>query len=232
MNKKFHFTNKNFIYPLDIQTPNVNVDTFDFAMLLPWNWFRPKNDVWCEPLLKVLKHLQTNILVENKQGEYILPEGTKLYHSSLNEHVRFTADRLTFFGIDVVISIWYLLEMVIQYQEYTDSPYNSNIGYLYEFVTTKPIKVSLLQRISDHPKDGNKCKGNVVCIHPQLSYHGDTDAPPPYELCIEVSMNVKYHQDDIRLNKKYTADLSELEKNKRKSLKEFDPVFTLKEINI
>jgi len=54
MNKKFHFTNKNFIYPLDIQTPNVNVDTFDFEMLLPWNWFRPKNDVWCEPLLKVL----------------------------------------------------------------------------------------------------------------------------------------------------------------------------------
>lgn len=42
-------------------------------------------------------------------------------------------------------------------------------GYLYVFETTKPIRVEVLTKLEDNPKEVEKCD-EKVCLHPQGAY--------------------------------------------------------------
>ena len=119
---------------------------------------------------------------------YYIPKGTKLYHGSLDFYLTFdptcmtcAPDRLTFFGLDIAISLWYLYEMNLR----QDKPY----GVIYEFDVVEDIPIHVIQDIYEHPTSDKKCltKG-VACVHPQYAYHGNEGSFG--ELSMEMTMNL------------------------------------------
>lgn len=121
--------------------------------------------------------------------DYYLPKGTKLYHGSLDFYLTFdpscmtcASNRLTFFGLDITISLWYLYELNLRQDK--------QFGVIYEFDVVEDIPVYDLEDIEEqHPFDVKQCsvKG-VACIHPQYAYHGQ---PGDYgELSMELTMNL------------------------------------------
>ena len=179
------------------------------------------NDEWKKPV-------QDNIsYIKNKFNNYI-PIGKKLYHSSLNHELNFTnmknKDRITFFGLDVVISLWYILEM----NTFRSKTCN---GKLYEFVVVKNIPFNILHELTDNPKDYDIYKRTgISCIHPQIAFHGNTESKPPYDLCIELAMNMKYFKDYIKLKQTYIVDPTILDNNKYKN--DFNPIDSIIEIEM
>ena len=212
MESYIKFCNR-FQYPLKIKsTPNYN------PYSLCCNLF---NYEWQVPV-------QDNIsYIKNKFTNFITV-GTKLYHGSLQHDLNFNdlknKDQITFFGLDVVISLWYILEI----NTFRNKMRN---GKLYEFVVVKDIPFNLLCELTDNPKDYNIYKKSAIsCIHPQIAFHGDTESSPPYDLCIELAMNMKYFKDYIKLKQTYIVDPTILDDNKYKN--DFNPVDSIIEIEL
>ena len=118
--------------------------------------------------------------------EYYIPEGTKLYHSSFTYYQNFDKDRITYFGIDIIIALWYLFEESPKYND-------DNFGYIYEFIVKKNIPVYILENIKDHPYNysgvGKICQNKkIACIHPQYAYHGDSMRVNYKEMSTELTM--------------------------------------------
>ena len=200
-----------FVYPIipndDLPTSSPHNSMFSF---LPFNWIFSE---WIPYLDRNINYIKT------KFPNGYLPVGTKLYHGSLDldlDFMNLKKNIITFFGLDVVISIWYILEM---------TSYNKHlhIGKIYEFNIIKSIPFNLLEELVNHPKENRICKENA-CIHPQLAYHGTTEADPPYDLSIEVSMNMKYFKTYIQLTETYLVDTNILYHNRYKLFSEFNPV--------
>ncbi len=124
-------------------------------------------------------------MIDGQTIEYYIPKGTKLYHSSLDFYQSFDGDRITFFGIDIIISLWYLVEM--NYRN------GKRFGVIYEFDVIEDIPVYILKHIKNHPYDpfgtGTICRSKeFACIHPQYAYHQDPDSFG--EMSMEVTMNL------------------------------------------
>jgi hypothetical protein len=204
------------IYPLipNDQLPRSNPYGL-FNSILPWNWLNSK---WSSPI-------KTNIeYIESLKG--YIPVGTSLYHGSLDHHLDFNKlkkDKITFFGLDAIISIWYILEL-----EHIFIMNRRNIithGKLYEFKVIKPIPIHILHELYDHPNFYSVCKKNeIACIHPQIAFHGTGDAYPPYDLGIEITMNMKYFSSYIKLHASHIVNIETLYKNRRKLFSQFNPI--------
>jgi hypothetical protein len=143
-----------------------------------------------------LQYIKDHILLKydepkNIDGQtiiYYIPKGTKLYHSSFIFDQKFNMDRITFFGIDIIISLWYLLEELLRPQHS-----NKRFGLIYEFEVIEDIPVYILEKISNHPYnsygEGVICKSKqFACIHPQYAYHGNTHHFK--EMSMEITMNL------------------------------------------
>lgn len=164
------------------------------------------------------KSLLTTVKSNNKnENTYILPEGTILFHSSTMSDFdikKLKDDRITFFGIDVSISLWYLTEMYTDFKGrfFTENQKKKGIGYLYVFKTTRPLPVHLLYDIQNHPFGDEKCR-TEVCIHPQHAPHESNIVSTKngiIDRSIEVTMNLKYFNDAIELIHKYEVDIRTL----------------------
>jgi hypothetical protein len=127
-------------------------------------------------------------VIDGHTLEYYIPEGTKLYHSSFKYYQNFdNKNRFTYFGIDIIIALWYLFELSPKYPD-------SEKGYIYEFNVKKDIPVYILKNIKVHPKDTSICQNKkIACIHPQYAYHGyplDVNENDK-EMSTELTMNLK-----------------------------------------
>lgn len=207
-----------FVYPIISNDHLPKLNPYGMLSFLPWNWMYTQ---WDEPITR------NNNYIKEKYADGYLPIGTKLYHGSL-EQLDFKAlkrDRITFFGLDVVISLWYILEL--------SGKYVTTIGKLYEFKVIKPIPLMLLEPLYDHPKGDPYCRRTqIACIHPQLAFHGSVDTSPPYDLSIELTMNMKYFKDHIQLTQTYIVDTSILYNNRRALFTEFNPVEAITGIEV
>jgi hypothetical protein len=135
----------------------------------------------------LLKYDEPNI-IDGQSIAYYIPKMTKLYHSSFIFDQKFNMDRITFFGIDIIISLWYLLEELLKPQYR-----NKRFGLIYEFEVIEDIPVYILEKISNHPYNsygkGTICKSKqFACIHPQYAYHGNTN--DFREMSMEITMNL------------------------------------------
>ena len=206
-----------FVYPIKNDVPLS--DPYSFLTYLP---FTGINSQWKKPVEKVVHYISKKIIDSNN----CIPVGTKLYHGSLDHNLSFSKDIITFFGIDVIISLWYILEL--KDNSWWSSP---KLGKLYEFVVTKPIPVILIKELTNNPKESRICyRENIACIHPQITFHNKDDiSTPPKDLCIEVTFNMKYFKENISLKKTYLVDPSILSKNRYKSLQQFNPVKSIVE---
>jgi hypothetical protein len=202
---------RRFVYPIAHDKPLPNTDPNDIV-----SWALHKvSDPWYEYTQRVDEHIKQNILDKDSH----IPIGTKLYHCTYWQDSIMTNPNLMFFGIDVVISLWYLAEQ-----------YNPNKpdqkGILYEFVVTKPIPTILLEGLLDNSKESFSCWWDKACIHPQITYHSRKFAPP-YDLGIEVTFYLKYYKDSIQLRKTYSVDTQMLLDNQEKTFKEWNPTLAI-----
>jgi hypothetical protein len=205
-----------FIYPIKQKIPDSNPHDL-ITIVNVWKlWENLWENEWAKPIENVNYYISTRILDKN----HCIPVGTKLYHGSLKNvdllELRDTSrsEQLTFFGIDIVIALWYILEMQMNYDELC-------VGKLYEFEVFTPIPVTLISDLFSNPKDIPHCKKDVAFIHPQVSFH---DAANICDLCIEVGMRLQIFKHNLRLRKKYVVDTRILYMNAHKTFKDFNPV--------
>lgn len=175
---------------------------------------------WKPLVRKMIKHYEKVII--KRGNKMYLPKGTKLYHGSLEYPFlpasKSKADirRMTFFGLDIDISLWYILELIGSEHFNKANDFN-RFGFLYLFVVTQDIEIhALLDLINNNPKNIRPCKklGNV-CLHPQVAFRGDVfDAPSIYKLSSELTLHYQRYEKHLKLDKVYIVDPLLLEMNK------------------
>ncbi len=218
-----------FTYPLSMPLPLSN--PHESYILNGFDYELPPE--WKIPIQRVVSHLDT--LVETNQRGKFIPVGTKLYHGSLNPKLDFKnlLNHIMFFGMDVVISLWYMLEL-----QSDSEPSELIPGTLYEFVVTRPIPVEILPNLYQHPSETDSCLDEPIgCIHPQISFHGDAVSDPPYDLSIEFTLNLNKDEGHgpfknyIALQKVYTVDTRILLENRDRPFSEFNPITAITHVN-
>jgi hypothetical protein len=165
-----------------------------------------------------MKHHYDKILIKRGDKLY-LPRGTKLYHGSTE--YPFLGDvpdknKITYFGLDIDISIWYILELV-RLEHFKKTKDFSRFGFLYLFTLTEEIEIhKLIDIIYTNPKDTRECnKPGNVCLHPQVAFRGTTgDSPNIYKLSSEVTLHYPVYESKLSLDRVYLVDPLLLEQNK------------------
>lgn len=213
-----------FIYPpffLKNKSSPIRTNPFDPSP--------PSPSPWKAVVKKHVQYCYEKILT-NKNGRLFLKKGTRLYHGSLL-YPFYAEDQhhhKTFFGLDVVISLWYILEQIMiqkKRKKWDDH------AYLYEFVLTKDIPVSrILRTLDQHPKDTRACgkPPKAVCLHPQIAFHGVSlptpqhEVTPLFDLCNEVTLDYQEYKDSLRLVKVHLVDPNVLFRFRK--VPGFDPV--------
>ena len=176
-----------------------------------------------KPIVKKMITYYEKILVKKGDKVY-LPKGSILYHGDMGYPFvpgsKSTGDRnkMTFFGLDIEISIWYVSELIDSYLEkYSKGKPVNRYGFLYSFKLTQDLEVdSILNTLFTHPKEVKLCnqKGKV-CLHPQVAYRGDYEyAPSIYKLSSELTLFFDKHADQLQLDKVYIIDPLILHKHK------------------
>ena len=128
---------------------------------------------WFKLRDKILVHMEDQLIYNPLNKQKYLPKGTMLYHGSLE--YPFLSDsyknKMTFFGLDTTISLWYILELMQDSESIFKKQY-PRFGYLYAFRLKKDLPVTkIIKTIYKNPKDSWHCRMNKesVCIGPQVS---------------------------------------------------------------
>jgi hypothetical protein len=229
-----------YIYPIKIETPNTNpFETNDIDWKI-WTkrfwkcWFHVCDPMIWETSIKQMVTYYDTILIQ-KDGQYYLPKNTKLYHGSIlypflnndpNPH------HITFFGLDIVIALWYILEEIYNKNDYCKNSDVKINGYIYEFELVKELPIThIIKKLIINPKDKKvPCKKNktAVCLHPQIAFHGSSmdtryrKVVPIFDLCNEITFRYTEYKDYLKLKHVYFVDPYILHKNASK--KNFNPV--------
>jgi hypothetical protein len=169
-----------------------------------------------------------------KDGVVYLKKGTKLYHGSrenLDPRALFkSGNRITFFGAEPKISLWYILETCsnnphacesivpciapdkhVCYFDRETGLFKSVIGFLYTFELVQDLPIGhYWDDIIRHPSETKHCR-QQVCLHPQISYRGSSfSSSEVHDLSIEVTMPYVRYRDYMTLVNKQVVNVSEL----------------------
>jgi len=202
---------------LSIEIPRSNpFDSSDWKFWTSRFWkclWKPCDPLqWEKPVQEMLGHYR-QFLRYDKDGSMYLKKGTKLYHGSI--HYPFlpgskeSKNKMTYFGLDAVISLWYILEETLT--RYDDQCFQQSTkqveieGYLYEFILQKDLQITkIIPTLLQNPKYDKECRRNphAVCLHPQISFHGGdgiTSRSPPnlFDLCNEVTLRYSIYESVI-----------------------------------
>ena len=114
-------------------------------------------------------------------------------------------NKMTFFGLDTTISLWYILELIQNLPSIFKKQY-PRFGYLYAFRLKKDLPVTkIIKTIYKNPKDSFHCRINKesVCIGPQVSIRGrfHTEMPDLYNISIELTLFYNHYNDYFELDK-------------------------------
>lgn len=196
------------------------------------SFFRPIDPKqWHNPINQMLEHYKTILKIKN-DSKY-LKKGTLLFHGTTNKILKLNdKNSISFFGLDIVISLWYILEEIYNKNDLKKNKFASVNGYIYEFELIKDLPISkILNILNINPKDSiSGCENDIktVCLHPQIAFHGSSVQTamrtiiPKFDLCSEITFVYKEYKDYLKLNKIYIVDPLILHKNANKI--SFDPV--------
>ena len=99
------------------------------------------------------------------------------------------------------------------------------IGYLYVYQLTSDIPAKNVRRLMllrDNPKDDAVCFGkrsqrNIVCVHPQIAYHGFAPGAGPtaplQDLSFEVTLRPSEYKESIKQTDKLIVNILDLHLN-------------------
>ncbi len=131
----------------------------------------------------------------------LLP-GTKVYHGTIDPKLELSGEYLvTFFGLDIIISLIYLQEL--------NKSGTNKFGYLYEFQVYKPIPYLYISDMFTNPTEIEECDTNV-CIHPQLAdpaINCGINTMQSTEMTIPVTQITKY----LKYVCRYKVDIEKLD---------------------
>ena len=187
-------------------------------------YFRAIPPSWKKITKKVLKSFLDNSTIKKKDGYTYIKKGTRLYHAS--KHCPFFYDnkglqdmeKITFFGADPFISIWYSAEIKGK--------------YLYVFKLVKDLKIDIEILSKKNPKNTKVCQ-DEVCIHPQYILRCDYEGIPDgyfqfnnsgiTEIGLEITLPYKKYKNYFQIEKIFELDYQLIEENCKKTLEEWDP---------
>ena len=153
-----------------------------------------------------LKKIRSNLHIK---------KGTYLFHSSLDGNLDYKNFEIMYFGLDIEISLWYVLEMYFKFK----TTFTPDEPTLYVFKTNIDIPVYIIKDIKYGPKNIKRCK-LVTCLHPQLAYVDSHGKWVERELFTEVTLP-KRNYDKIELIEKIPILIGELNDNKYNE--DYDP---------
>ena len=166
-----------------------------------------------------------NKLLKEVDGVKYLPKGTILYHGSL--HYPFYGDsqdvkNITYLGLDIDISMWYIYESIINQQhtlkslkdKITGSESFKRYGFLYAFKLVEDLPIThIIDKIYLNPKEIKKCKKDT-CLHPQISYRGgDFNYIVGSKIHTELTLNYNTYKEYFEIIRVYIIDGLSLHKN-------------------
>lgn len=137
--------------------------------------------------------------------QQVIPVDTVLWHGTTREEPVFHPGRITFFGLEPVISVWYTLEEA-------ERTLHAGPAFVYQYRVVKPIPLDrYIPTIAEHP-------GVETCLHPQVVLHGYFNYNAlmgPFDLSVELTLQDR-DLECIQLEKRYQVEPREL-----RSLAEF-----------
>ena len=191
-----------------------------------YNTLLGKDDPYFKGGIQLFLDYYNKILIKKGDNMY-LPKGSLIYHGSLV--YPFYAESniikgITFFGLDMDISMWYIYELIKQ-QRYLsfqklidrdDKPRFKRYGYLYVFKLTQDLPITeIIEKIYKNPKGKLHCRRkNHVCLHPQVSYRGsDFNYNTGSRIHTELTLNYNKYKDSLKLIRTYIVDAVRLHDN-------------------
>jgi hypothetical protein len=139
---------------------------------------------WINPRNEVLEQLHQMFTDPSEPRSMRIPIGTKLYHGTCNANldIQRLKDKITFLGLEPIISIWYTAE---------EARRRDTFGYVYEFEVVRPIPIDyIIPDLETNPKGVKMCVKGAVCVHPQITFH-DASESGPKDLSVEVTLMLK-----------------------------------------
>ena len=169
-------------------------------------------------------------LLKEVDGVKYLPKGTILYQGSLNYPFQpgsvSTGDKnaITFLGLDMDISMWYIYELIMNQQynlkslkdKFTGSKSFKRYGFVYVFKLLDDLPIThIIDKLHINPKDQKKCKGtDSTCLHPQVSFRGpDFNYVIGSKLHTELTLNYNSYEDSFEIIRVYIVDGLQLHVN-------------------
>ena len=189
-----------------------------------WTYKLTKDEAkWCSIVEEQAKYLKDYI----KINKGCIPKGTKIYHGSLVssysvlkdknilDNIFYKKNKKTFFGLDSVISIWYILELQYNILKYPE-PIN---GYLYEIELIRDLPIShIIEKLLLDDKFDDIFKDDKnICIKPQIGFHNNIRIyKGEFDMCVEIILDYHEFKEYLKLINIYEIDAKILIKNKDK----------------
>lgn len=148
--------------------------------------------------------MMKSIRVKYDTKEKVIPVGTTLYRGTLEEDGNYffsKGNRIVYFGLDYLISLWYVLEAWLAYKNYSKIPYTKYYGFLHEYEVVEPIAYKYIPERKVHPLDVKVCM-EKPCVHPQ-----QIDHPLDSELDKIVESGTQAEYNRVLRQKKYLRQL-------------------------
>lgn len=152
-------------------------------------------------------------LLKEVDGVKYLPKGTILYQGSLNYPFQpgsvSTGDKnaITFLGLDIDISMWYIYELIMN-KQFTLKDFK-RYGFLYAFKLLEDLPIThVIDKLYLNPKEQKKCKEtDSTCLHPQVSFRGsDFNYVVGSKLHTELTLNYNSYEDSFEIIRVYIVD--------------------------
>lgn len=180
------------------------------------SFFKPVDPKqWHNPVRQIITEMK-NKIGKSSDNSFFLKKGTLLFHGSTRKNLKFDSKKsITFFGLDIIISLWYILEEVYMKNDLKKSDARIN-GYVYVFEVIENIPITkILKILNVNPKDRNSgCEQDLytVCLHPQVAFHGSSvetimrSVVPLFDLSCEVTLNYNTFKDYLNLKEIYNVN--------------------------
>lgn len=171
------------------------------------------------------KPIEEKYRPDKNKKMFILPKGTVLYRGTIFNKLYPSKSKHVYFGLDILISIWILLETFLK--ELTNKRVK-NIGYIHEFVLNKDIEYYYIDKFIGVPLEHNECLGNTACLKPEAIFHGNDSI---IELGTEITLPINLiNKKNLDYKKTYVLDILNLLNIMPRSYVDFDPTLFIRKI--
>lgn len=145
-----------------------------------------------EEFVKVFAAIDEKYNHDQNTSKNILAKGTTVYRGTLfNTLYNPNSTGLIFFGLDVVISTWILLENYNGLKE--EDKAAKTHGFIHEFKLARDLPYEYISDVGCNPENAAQKCNPMPCVHPQVILHTGSGGCDDYkEVGTELTLPLKY----------------------------------------